>query len=769
MSQNVQVRVEEIRSAGIIVSIPTEGRKGFVPRRELSWNRSVRNAPIEPAVGEVLNAVRLPSAHRDGYVMLSFRLTTNPWKGVSARYASGETVRGEVVNLRQNAAYVQVEPGIDGVIWSRDLPLKSGQIPNEVLEVGDRVLAVVTVVDEESKRLELSLMEYLRQLPQEAEERNAVQSEMVHCLPSEAPLSTTESESSTRVQAPQHHMPLPNFERILVVDDNPGDLGLTIRWLQDTYGVDIDAADSASRAVELVKQGNRYSLAVIDVRLGNHHGGRIAEDIFDIDNEIAFVFVSSDPHAEYDIGLIGGRRWPFTIKQHDSVIDCIDKVIHGYSEGVFSQQHKGYVGQGGFLEQLAVSSRLRRPLAEVLTDILRQLRDETNVTYAMVISTRQSERSASILACVPALSVDVQRLSEDGLYYSPVRQAAEFGETVHASYVQQDEEPRFRNFFPLLPFSSCLGIPLTSPGLATGYALFLLDEDSEEISQQVRTKVQLAIPFLETAVERAELFEVMRNYEQRYTQGQLLGSLTHELHAKLRGMDAQVQRLEGMLAQLELPLQPPARKNYLLKASDATSKLRDTRSKMVELIEAYSRLVRGEFEAVDVNKVVKKALSQLSQYASDSEVDLFTQLEHAIPQAEAIDSRLEQIVMNLVLNAIQQIRRQRDFFRGLDSRHTHAWAGDTFVPVGLVTVRTCHRSDDPRYPIKIIVSDTGPGVHYSLERRLFHLNTSTRASGQGLGLYISRNLTDFMAGRLKLADSILFVGSAFVLELRQHT
>jgi signal transduction histidine kinase len=48
------------------------------------------------------------------------------------------------------------------------------------------------------------------------------------------------------------------------------------------------------------------------------------------------------------------------------------------------------------------------------------------------------------------------------------------------------------------------------------------------------------------------------------------------------------------------------------------------------------------------------------------------------------------------------------------------------------------------------------------------LDATTRADGRGLGLFISRNLAETMSGQLKLLDSIMFVGSTFVLELPKN-
>lgn len=769
MSQIEQVIIDEVRSAGIVVHRLGDNQKGFIPRREVSWDRSVRNSPAFPNIGTQIPALVLTSQSEENYLLLSLRQMVNPWLDAESRYKVNQRVRGEIVNLRPNAAYVQVEPGIDGVIWSRDIPLNSGQLPTDVLQVGDQLHAVITKVDAPSKRLELSLVECLDQLPPDPAGRNAVQCDLLRCVPPSGEVMDDPQHNAKRADNRVYHPPIGRITRIMIVDDHADDLTQLIQLLHETYGVDIDVAESGRQALDLVNDGNRYTIAIIDVRLGNHHGWHVAEELFDADHELAFIFVSSDPQAEKEVGLIGGRHHPFALKQQlDSVIECVDKHCLGYVEADLPDNHSGYVANGGFVEQLGISAGLRRPLQEVLTEITHQLRLTTGISHVMVIRTNKQDRNASILAISPSLSSDIQRLSQDGLYYSPVRQVTEYEEEFYATNIRQDIDKRFKNFFPMLAISVCLGIPLTSPDLATGHALFLLDERRTELDEAVKDRAQLAAKLLETTLERADLLDLMQRYEQRYTHGQLLGSLTHELHVKLRGMDGQLKRLEGMLAQLEIPLQPSSYREYLFKASDAAAKLEQIKSNMLELIDAYARLVRGHFEPVDVNLVVRKAVSQLDHYARDAHVDLILDLGHSIPRAMAIDSRLEQIVINLILNAIQQISHQYEFFRKLNKHQRKTEVAGEYAPARLVIVKTIYCDGDPSYPVKIIVVDTGPGIHYRLQQRLFRLNTSTRSKGQGLGLYISRNLADFMDCRLQLVDSIMFIGSAFALELRQH-
>ena len=82
----------------------------------------------------------------------------------------------------------------------------------------------------------------------------------------------------------------------------------------------------------------------------------------------------------------------------------------------------------------------------------------------------------------------------------------------------------------------------------------------------------------------------------------------------------------------------------------------------------------------------------------------------------------------------------------------------------MVFVQTKHVENNKKLPIEIRIMDSGPGIHWRNWERNFAQGYSGRG-GAGLGLHISRGLIERMGGQLFLLDSILFVGSAFVVQL----
>src|SRR5437870_1004798 len=86
------------------------------------------------------------------------QLQTYPWKDVAAKYPVGTRVQGKVVSITNYGAFVELEPGIDGLIHISDmLWTKRVQHPSEVVKKGDEVDVLILNVDAENKRISLGL------------------------------------------------------------------------------------------------------------------------------------------------------------------------------------------------------------------------------------------------------------------------------------------------------------------------------------------------------------------------------------------------------------------------------------------------------------------------------------------------------------------------------------------------------------------------------------------------------------------------------------
>jgi signal transduction histidine kinase len=223
-----------------------------------------------------------------------------------------------------------------------------------------------------------------------------------------------------------------------------------------------------------------------------------------------------------------------------------------------------------------------------------------------------------------------------------------------------------------------------------------------------------------------------------------------------------VETLRAILQKATNATRETQRSKLLIDAEKRVEKLVQARADLKELVWAYSRMVSDDLEQVDTNAVVSKVKLQLETKAQEAKVRIILKKASDLPPAKAIQSRLEQVVANLVLNAIQQIEKQCYWMAQVAQQRNDQ---TLLMPGGIVIVQTRHKEPQSPYPIEIVVTDTGPGIHYHRQEKIFLMDTSTRSKGQGLGLFISRNLIETMGGRLRLVDSVMFMGSAFVVEL----
>src|SRR5689334_21161785 len=155
------------RVAGKVVSITHYGAfielepgiEGLVHISEMSWTRNVRHPSKLVSIGETIEAVVLKVDPNEEKISLCMKQTEqDPWMVLPLRYPVGTRINGKVRNLTSFGAFVEIEPGIDGLIHISDMSwTKRVQHPSEVVKKGDTVDVVILNIDAENKRISLGL------------------------------------------------------------------------------------------------------------------------------------------------------------------------------------------------------------------------------------------------------------------------------------------------------------------------------------------------------------------------------------------------------------------------------------------------------------------------------------------------------------------------------------------------------------------------------------------------------------------------------------
>jgi small subunit ribosomal protein S1 len=130
------------------------GIEGLVPLQEMSHNRS--DGPSDVFKAGETTRVKVIKIDDKGKIWLSRKATiADPWQQVAQKYAQGTKHSGKVVRLQPFGAFVELEPGIDGLIHLADLSLKRIEGPEDVVKVGDSIDVVVAHVDSGSHKIGL--------------------------------------------------------------------------------------------------------------------------------------------------------------------------------------------------------------------------------------------------------------------------------------------------------------------------------------------------------------------------------------------------------------------------------------------------------------------------------------------------------------------------------------------------------------------------------------------------------------------------------------
>lgn len=187
--------VKSLTSYGAFVDLG--GIDGMVHTSELSWLRISKPADVV-AVGDKLDVFVKSFDREKGRISLGYKTEeTNPWKLFREAHNVGDVVNVKIVSMMPFGAFAQIIPGVDGLIHISQIANKKLGSPAEVLSKGQLVDAKITEIDDEGKKVSLSIRALL---PEEepAEEAPA----------EEAPIAETPAEEAPAAEAPAAEAPV---------------------------------------------------------------------------------------------------------------------------------------------------------------------------------------------------------------------------------------------------------------------------------------------------------------------------------------------------------------------------------------------------------------------------------------------------------------------------------------------------------------------------------------------------------------------------------
>jgi small subunit ribosomal protein S1 len=156
VGDKVKGKVVVIADYGAFIEV-ADGVEGLIHVSEMSWSTHLRSAQDFVTVGDEVDAVILTLDRETRKMSLGIKqITPDPWTDITKKYPVGSSHKGTVRNFTNFGVFVEMEEGIDGLIYISDLSwTKKIKHPSEFTNVGDQLDVVVLELDVEGRKLSL--------------------------------------------------------------------------------------------------------------------------------------------------------------------------------------------------------------------------------------------------------------------------------------------------------------------------------------------------------------------------------------------------------------------------------------------------------------------------------------------------------------------------------------------------------------------------------------------------------------------------------------
>ena len=144
------------------------GIDGLLHISEISWGK-LRHPKEALEIGEKINVKILSMNQEKGKISLGLKQTKpEPWSVIDENYQVGQVIEGKVVQLKEYGAFVELEPGLDGLVHISEVAHKRVNDISSELSVGETVKAKILDIDTDRKRISLSIKATIE--PEEVDE-----------------------------------------------------------------------------------------------------------------------------------------------------------------------------------------------------------------------------------------------------------------------------------------------------------------------------------------------------------------------------------------------------------------------------------------------------------------------------------------------------------------------------------------------------------------------------------------------------------------------
>jgi signal transduction histidine kinase len=270
---------------------------------------------------------------------------------------------------------------------------------------------------------------------------------------------------------------------------------------------------------------------------------------------------------------------------------------------------------------------------------------------------------------------------------------------------------------------------------ATAFRSAHLIHERRRAEEEVRkARDELEMKVMERTAELQRTMAELTHMNRLATAGVLLASIAHEINQPLTGIVMQACAARQWLASSEAGIE---------KARDALDQIESSGLRAGEIITSLRGMFKKETQPrnpIDINKLIFTVLAIMRHELQKHGVELRTELDESVPALEGDRVQLQQVVLNLVMNAIEAMQEGE---------------------LRILSIRSCVSKPDF---VHVTVEDTGTGIDPSNHDHIFDPLFTTKERGMGIGLSICHSIIESHNGRIWVTRGI-DKGSVFQFEL----
>ncbi len=261
-----------------------------------------------------------------------------------------------------------------------------------------------------------------------------------------------------------------------------------------------------------------------------------------------------------------------------------------------------------------------------------------------------------------------------------------------------------------------------------------IDVEVNALSLQENDKTVSVVLYIKNLGVLKELEQNLHRSMKYTVISQLASSIGHEIRNPLSSLAIHTEVVDNLMSQI------PAETTVKSKVKKSINILNNEIGRLTKLIDQFFNLARPkevDLEYDNINSVIKEVVELVQQEAYEKSVNLKVSLGKNLPPINFSRDQLKQVIINIILNAFDAMQKGGDLL--------------------LYT-----RERDNK--VAVLIKDNGKGIPPDIQNKIFDLYFSTKRSGGGIGLAISKRIIEAHEGRI-FFTSRENEGTTFVIEL----